>query len=305
MEDPLKHAVKTCLLNVDKQQVVWLDRGLACLRDLSQANGKLRLGTICTGSSIPEKAVIKFLEEASKHSAIGPIDCVSAIGCESNSAKSVFASRNHTFERFFQDAKLMGGEEARCVIAGGRRTIPGSDIAICGFSCKDLSNLSQNGRRGFTEEDLLSIFDLSTEYIADDNETTVPTLRGFLMYVKNHLPALVFIENLLKISKATDSTSFLGKLDEFFILHGYLHASKSGSPRDIGIPTSRGRCHAGYVHLRQVIKKDLSPCDLFKYRGCFLNRVRATFAQLQSCAKAMPLGNYLYDEHGAGIEFCA
>lgn len=139
--------------------------------------------------------------------------------------------------------------------------IPDVDILASGFSCKDASALSTTGRSGFQEDDLERIFNLDIEYEETKRESTIPTLRGVLGYIRVHLPLIVFLENiknLLAKVYARGTKSFFDHVTNFLGGLGYDGAARHSQSNQWSVPMSRARAYGMYLHTPQLVRKSLS-----------------------------------------------
>lgn len=151
----------------------------------SSRGGKLRLGTLCSGTDSPAIVLNHLAAILGKISGGRSFGFEHVFSCEMDAEKQEFLMSNFDFEYLFADCTQMGRARAWDVKSQSVQDVPGDiDILAAGFSCKDLSFM--NSYRKTLEE----------------MGQSGATLRGCFDYVERYRPRLVLLENVYAIDRA-------------------------------------------------------------------------------------------------------
>ncbi len=148
----------------------------------------LAMASMCTGSGLGEKIISDTCGTAARVLArsAAPIEVV--FGCESKRAKAEWLFNNKFCGIVFKACESMGSDAAEAWFVSGLQTILPAALLSAGFSCKDLSQLSED-----QAEMLPYILSVLENYLftgaCTDKEgnppkgITLPTLLGVIRYV--------------------------------------------------------------------------------------------------------------------------
>lgn len=167
-----------------------------------------KVGTACSGSDV---AVITAVKLAGIMNDIFGGTAPDAImkfehcwSCELDASKQQFLVKNLGVAHLYGDISQLGS--ARAVnVAGGpegsvEEEIAPIDLFICGFSCKDLSNLKSGavggGASGHTGSGKVD----KAAMISSGIGTTGNTAQGVLGFMAEHAPAAVILENVTNLA---------------------------------------------------------------------------------------------------------
>jgi len=217
--------------------------------------GKLRLGSICSGSGggeigmqvilrvlgmlLPEQATVGG---AAAGDAERSVEC--AFYCEYIKTKADWMRANLNPPAIFANAGYMGDAKTLDLLSNSFKSIPVFELLLAGFSCKDLSilNNDRTSKSPEIEQVLRKCFVMSESEVDamvkdKKSSTTAVTLSGVLRYIGPYKPRRFVLENVKALAK------IIRMIQEVLAPKGYITAWIETCPSDLGMPVTRPRVY--------------------------------------------------------------
>jgi site-specific DNA-cytosine methylase len=153
----------------------------------------MRVATLCAGSEVPMiwlRSCLRVLRSRHlgvdwQHPSASPSTVLRHVfACEIEPAKQNWIRKNILPALLFPDVACLGRDKCYDIISGQYVLVPGSDCAIAGTSCKDLSPQKATGKQNV---------------MSSASGTSSVTMLGLLAYVSRHQPACIMGENVLNL----------------------------------------------------------------------------------------------------------